>query len=122
MLQVGKTVAYCKSISELPSVTAKTVAEAAYAGDQTAKEVYKICGKQLGKALSVFIDLLNPELIIMGSIYGRAKALLEPHMMQVIEREAYFESVAACKIVESGLAENVGDMAALSLAVMSSTE
>lgn len=54
----------------------------------------------------------------MGSIYGRAKSLLDARMMQVIEREAYIGARKVCKIVPAGLGENIGDMAALSLAVM----
>ncbi|OOQ59426.1 ROK family protein [Mucilaginibacter pedocola] len=119
MLQVGKTTGYCKHISELTGVTAKSIAEAAHAGDETAIEVYRICGHYLGKALALFIDILNPELIVLGSIFGRAESLLRPAMMEVIEKEAYFESVEACKIVPAGLSENVGDMAALSLAILS---
>jgi glucokinase len=117
--QVGETVSYCDSVSNLHLISAKSVAAAAFEGDETAKEVYRICGEYLGKALAVFIDLLNPEMIILGSIYGRAKDLIEPAMEEVVRREAYFESVASCKIVSAGLAENVGDMAALSLAMMS---
>ena len=36
-----RTCAYCKSYAELEAVTAKTVADAAYSGDETATEVYK---------------------------------------------------------------------------------
>ncbi len=120
MLQVGKVTAYCQHITELPQITAKSIAEAAFAGDETAKEVYRICGHYLGKALALFIDILNPELIILGSIYSRSEALLKPAMMEAIGREAYFESVEACRIVGAGLSENVGDIAALSLAILSS--
>jgi glucokinase len=117
--QVGQTVGYCGSISDLHLISAKSVAEAAFDGDETAKEVYRICGEYLGKALAMFIDLLNPELIILGSIYGRAQSLIERAMMEVIHREAFFESVSGCKIVPAGLGENIGDIAALSLAMMS---
>jgi len=116
-LQVGRSAAYCKSVNELPLITAKSVAEAAFDGDETALEVYRICGRYLGTALALFIDLLNPELIVLGSIYGRARQLLDPVMWEVIRREAYFGSVAACQIVPAGLGEQIGDMAALSLAV-----
>ncbi|NCD71719.1 ROK family protein [Mucilaginibacter agri] len=119
MLQVGKSVAYCNSIEELTQLTAKSIAEAAFAGDETALAVYQLCGQYLGKALALFIDMLNPELIILGSIFGRSEELLRPAMMESINQEAYFESIAACKIVPAGLSENVGDMAALSLATMS---
>jgi len=66
--------------------------------------------------------MLNPELIILGSIYGRTQELLEPVMLEVIKKEAYFESVEACKIVPAGLGENIGDIAALSLALLSNQD
>ncbi|MBL4674721.1 MAG: ROK family protein [Mucilaginibacter sp.] len=121
-LQIGKAAAFCKTPSDLSGITAKSIAEAAFAGDKTAKEVYRICGEYLGKALSLFIDMLNPEMIILGSIYGRAQALLDPALYKVINEEAYFESVTACKIVPAGLSEEIGDIAALSLAVMVKNE
>jgi glucokinase len=121
-LQIGKKVSFCENIDELPKITAKSVAEAAYQGDAAAIRVYDLCAEYLGRALAMFIDILNPEMIILGSIYGRAKSLLEPKMMQVLDREAYFESRDVCRIVPAGLAENIGDIAALSLAVMSNPE
>jgi glucokinase len=118
-LQMGETVSYCDSLDDLPSVTAKSVADAAAAGDETAIEVYRVCGEYLGRGLSLLIDILNPELIILGSIYGRAKVLLETAMMKVINNEALHDSRQACRIVPAGLSENIGDMSALSLALLS---
>jgi len=115
--QVGLGVSYCGSVAGLPSITAKAVAEAAFAGDPTAIEVYRICGRYLGKALAMFIDLLNPEVIVLGSIYGRTRELLDEVMWAVIREEAYFGSVEACRIVPAGLGESIGDIAALSLAL-----
>ena len=53
---------------------------------------------------------------------ARAKELIEPHMKKVIEMEAIPDSHRACKIVQAGLSEHLGDMAALSLAVLSEDE
>ena len=119
-IQVGGTVAYCQSIEELDGISAKSIAAAATAGDKVAIEVYRICGSYLGKALSILIDILNPELIIIGSIYGRAKHLLEPSMTEAINKEAFRDSRDACKIVPAALSENIGDMAALTLAFITS--
>jgi glucokinase len=118
-IQVGQKVSFCNSLDDLPKLTAKTVAEAAYNGDELAIAIYNTCAEYLGRGLSLLIDILNPEVIIMGSIYGRARSLLDTRMMQVIEREAYIGAHSVCKIVPAGLGENIGDMAALSLAVMS---
>ena len=115
-LQMGEKVSFCKSINEVHLLTAKSVAEAAYRGDSTAIDIYKTCGLYLGKGLSLLIDILNPEMIILGSIYGRAQPLIEPYMREVIEREAIPAAHQACSIVPAALSENIGDIAALALA------
>ena len=115
-LQLGEKVSFCKSIQDLHLLTAKTVAEAALAGDPLAIDIYKTCGQYLGRGLSLLIDILNPELIILGSIYGRAQTLIEPHMRAVISEEAIPASYQACRIAPAALGENIGDYAALALA------
>lgn len=117
-LQMGEQVSFCKTLNDLPNLTAKIVAEAAYQGDELAGDIYATCGEYLGKGLAILIDVLNPEVIILGSIFGRVKPLLEVSMWKTIEKEAYAESFRSCKIVPAGLAENIGDMAALSVAAM----
>jgi len=117
-LQMGRKTGFCNSMEELPAITAKAVAEAAYEGDATAIDVYKTSGHYLGKGLSLLIDLLNPEMIILGGIYGRAQSLIEPSMTSVIEQEALPASFKACKIVPALLGEQIGDYAALALADM----
>jgi glucokinase len=118
-LQMGQKVSFCKSLNELPFLTAKMVAEAAYNGDEIAINIYKTCAEYLGRGLSLLIDILNPEIIILGSIYGRTKELIEPYMKEVIKKEAIYDSSRVCRIVPAGLSENLGDIAALSLAVIS---
>jgi glucokinase len=121
-IQMGKKVAFCNSLAELAQVNARVIAEAALKGDATATEVYRLCAQYLGRGLSVLIDVLNPEMIILGSIFGRARALLEPEMIRVIQQEAFDDSYRACQIVPAGLEEQIGDMAALCLASMISEE
>jgi len=119
-IQMGKKTLYCDSLENLPLVSAKSIAEAAYAGDETAIEVYKTISEYLGKGLSLIIDILNPQVIILGSIFGRAKDLIEPHMWRIINQETISYSSAQCKIVPAELSENIGDMAALVLAIEAS--
>ena len=114
--QMGEKVSICNGFDDLPNLTAKTVAEAAYKGDEVAIDIYKTCAEFLGRGLAVLIDVINPELIILGSIYGRAKSLIEPHMRKTLEEEAISTSYKNCRIVSPGLSENIGDMAALALA------
>jgi glucokinase len=115
-IQNGEKPALCPTPEGLPGISARTVADAAFEGDETAKDIYRISGRYLGKALAVLIDVLNPEVIILGSIYGRAQQLIEPSMNEAIRQEALSYAREACRIVPAGLGENIGDYAALSVA------
>ncbi len=116
MLAAGKTPSYCRDEAALPSVTAQSVAEFARAGNSDALEIYENCGYMLGRGLAVIIDMLNPEKIVIGSVYARAEDLLAPAMHRALEKEALPASLAACQIVPAGLSENIGDIAALCVA------
>ena len=114
--QMGESVSFCKSTEELNSITAQIVAEAAMNGDELALQIYRISGQFLGKGLSVLIDILNPEMIVIGSIFARSKELLEPFAMEIIKKEALSLSGGVCSIVPAMLGEDLGDYAALSVA------
>lgn len=117
-LAEGVEMSFCKDKTELNSITAKSVAEAAAAGDETAREIYGICGEQLGKGLAVIIDILNPEAIVIGSIYERSSALLKEKMQETLEREALSLSCGVCRILPAELGDSIGDFAALGIAFM----
>ena len=117
-LQMGKSVSYCAGFDELNGITAKSVAELAFAGHTDAREVYRICGEKLGRGLAVLIDILNPEKIVIGSVFQRSHALLTPSMEEVLKAECLSVSRSACRIVPAALGENIGDYAALSIAAM----
>ncbi len=116
-LQMGEKVSFCESFDKLMEIDAKTVADAARNGDPLAREVFRISGEYLGKGLSMLIDILNPEIIVIGSIFARCKDLLWPWTSVVIEREALVHSRKACKIVPAALGESIGDYAALAVAL-----
>lgn len=101
----------------LDSITAKSISEAAVAGDELALAIMEKVGRKLGQALAILVDILNPERIVIGSIYARQQALLEPYMREELNREALAVSLNACRIVPSGLGEQVGDAASLSVAM-----
>lgn len=118
-LQIGDKVSYCESMEALSEITAKTIAECANQGYDDACEVYRICGEKLGEGLSIIIDILNPEMIVIGSVFQRSEALLRDAMEQKIKKEALCHSRRVCKIVPALLKENIGDYAALAVATIS---
>ena len=117
-LQMGKSVSYCNSREEIDLITAKSIAECAMQGNYDAKEVYHICGEKLGQGLSVLIDILNPEMIVIGSVFQRSEILLREAMEETIRKESLSLAREVCKIVPAALTENIGDYAALSIAAM----
>ena len=68
--------------------TAKDIAMAASDGDKTAKEIYSLSGKYLGRMLAILMDILNPECIVIGSIFQRSGHLLIDSMNDTIKKEA----------------------------------
>ncbi|GGD50447.1 ROK family protein [Paenibacillus nasutitermitis] len=112
----GEHPAYCPQPSDLAAVTAERVGLAAQQGDPLAIEVFRLVGRKLGKGLSVLIDLLNPQLIIIGSIYGRQQALLDETLYDVLKAETLSHSLEVCRIVPAALGEQIGDYASLSVA------
>jgi len=116
-LQCGEKVSFCPAIGQLGEITAKSVWEAAEAGDELAKEVYIISGEYLGRGLSLLIDLLNPDRIVIGSIFARCNDLLWPPASKVIQEECLRVSARDCRVVPAGLGEQVGDYAALTVAL-----
>ena len=102
--------------------TAKDLCEAASHGDKTAARILQISADYLGMGLSILIDLLNPERIILGGIYSRNEKLFAPGALRVIRREALARSQSVCRILPSGLGEKIGDIASLCVALMDELE
>ncbi len=100
------------------TISAKELSQLAFAGDPFAKKVFARSGEMLGQGLSVLIDILNPERIILGGVYMRSAELLIPTMEKELKREALDCNREVCEILPAKLSENIGDYAALSVAIL----
>lgn len=115
-LQQNALPTWCPTAEEIDAVTAKSVADAANAGDELACGIYRDSGCALGRGLALLIDILNPEMIVIGSIYQRAEHLLAPYAEEEIRKNALRQSAQVCRVVPAKLANGIGDYAAISLA------
>jgi len=97
-------------------ISAKTMYEQACNGNKFCKAVFKKSGQMLGRLLSMLVDLLNVEKIVIGGIYMRANKLLYKEAIKVMKKECLPFSYDVVTIVPAGLSENIGDIAALSIA------
>ena len=117
-----KAPAYYRDGMSKREVTARAVAEAAMLGDETAKEVYRISGDYLGRGLAVLVDVLNPEVIVIGSVFARSGALMTDSLEKSLFAEALAESLAVCRVVPAELGESIGDCAAIAAAIFRGEE
>lgn len=115
--QLGQSVAFCPDTRALEQLDARQVASAARNGDALAQEIYRLSGEALGKGVALLIDILNPQVIVIGGIFARCHDLLWPAARAVLTRECLAASLAACRVVPAELGDNVGDYAALAVAI-----
>lgn len=118
----GKDIAFCRNEEEWESLSAKTVALAAADGDTLALEIIQISGEFLGRGLAVLVDILNPECIVIGSIYARNEALLKPFVDRILQEEAIPGAWRVCQVKPAALGEAIGDFAALCVAIYSNQQ
>jgi glucokinase len=97
--------------------TGKGICEAAEAGEAEALQVIDACAFYLGRGIALLIDILNPQCIVIGSIFARSEGLFRPRMESVVDRETLAASRRQCVIVPARLGELLGDKAALGVAV-----
>jgi len=98
-------------------LTAREVIAAAEAGDPVALEIVGLSADYLGRGLAMLIDILNPERIVIGSIFARAEALFRSRAEKAIREEALEPSRARCSLVPAALGEQIGDYASLCVAL-----
>jgi glucokinase len=116
-LENNRPVEFCPSLEKVSELDAKTIFLAAQRGDPVAHEIVKISANYLGMGLSVLIDILNPECIVIGSIYERNEELFKPFIEQVLQREAIPSARKVCQIKPAELGDSIGDYAALCVAM-----
>ena len=109
---------YTAAGENFDNITARLIAELANEGDQFCKDIYAACGKRLGMLLSFMMDMINPEVIVLGGVFMRSSHLIRPAMEEVIAEEALPHASKVCRVLPAGLGENIGDYAALAVAFM----
>ena len=96
----------------------KDVAAAAMAGDKEAIRVFEEAGYWLGRAVAILVDLLNPQKIVLGSIYQRSGELMRPAMEKVLGEECLPANLSVCEIVPCALGEEMGGYGCMAVAEM----
>lgn len=114
----GQSVDFWPETKPLESITAKEICVAAQDGSEIAQSILNCSASYLGAGLAVLLDILNPECIVIGSIFTRTEKYFRPTMEAMIAQEALLQSAEKCRIVPAILGDSIGDVAALTIAVM----
>lgn len=105
-------------LKQLGGKSAARIAEEAAKGDKEALSVISRSAAYLGRGLAIIIDMLNPEIFVIGSIYARNEKLFKSIAGEEIRREALPGAARACRIVPAKLGDSIGDYGALCVALL----
>lgn len=113
----GRTLSYDKGDGALDALTTRALADMAKAGECDALCIFEKSAAKLGEGLAILIDLFNPDTIVIGSVYARCEELFYPRMSKTLRKLALPKSLECCRIVPAMLGEEIGDIAALCVAI-----
>ena len=99
-------------------LTTKDIFGYVRAGEPFCTRVFRESAEKLATILAYTIDILNPEVIVLGGVFMRNADLFMAEIAPILEREALPGALKVCRIVPAGLSENIGDYAALAVANM----
>lgn len=108
---------YPKSVLQNKSrLTSLDVFEAGKNGDELALEVFRLMGFYLGIALADLVNVLNPEVIVIGGGASAGWDLFIGHVQDQIRKRAFAEPADRAKIVRAKLGDDAGILGAAKLA------
>ncbi len=111
---------YATSLAEIADydrfgLTPAIIAEEAKNGDAVALEVYEETGYYLGLCVANLINLLNPEMVVIGGGIAQAGEIILDPIRRTANACAIRSLSRTCRIVPAELGDNAGIMGAIAL-------
>lgn len=100
---------------EIDQVKSEHLLEAARAGDSLAMSLIEETGYYMGWGIANLVNVLNPEIVLIGTIAVAAGDLLLDPIRQTVADMAMQRPAEAVKIMPADLGDAVGDLAAIAL-------
>ncbi len=95
-------------LHQTEDLTSARVYEAGKAGDELALEVFRQMGIYLGIGLASLVNLLNPQVIVIGGGLANGWELFEKHMHQQVIERAFPIPAGSVKIVRAQGGDDAG--------------
>lgn len=109
-------------IADLDEITSYEVYQAGIAGDKAAIEVFRKLGFYLGVALGGLVNVLNPEVIVIGGGASNGWDLFETPLKEEVKQRAFDSPAERAKIVKATIGDDAGILGAALLAIRYGTE
>ena len=93
------------------------IARYARRGDADALSLMESAGERLGEGVALIADMLNPERVVIGSVFARCEDLLRAPMERALAREALPPALAGLQVLAAQTGERLGDYAAVMVAL-----
>lgn len=98
-------------------ITLKEIFESAKRGESPAIDVVRDAGRRMGIRVAYLVNLLNPEMVIIGGGIEQAGIALIEEIKEAVSEWCFEESAHGTKIVPSRLGENAVALGAASLII-----
>ena len=102
------------SVLQNHTLSAQTIYEAALQGDALAEVIFKTVGTYLGVAIANLMNVLNPEIIVIGGGVANAWSIFESTMREEVQRRAFSSTT---RIVAAACGDDAGVLGAARLAM-----
>ena len=102
-------------IEDMTALTSVKIYQAALAGDELARDVFRETGTYLGVALGSLINILNPEMIIIGGGASKAWDFFYPAMMDEMRKRVLTRMAQQVRVVPARLGDEAGLIGACGL-------
>ena len=116
-MNAGTIPAWIRDGHTMDEIDARLIAEYARHGDADALAIFNVVGDMLGRGIALLVDTLNPERIVIGSIFGRCEPLLRESMYRSLREEAIPYALEGLSIVPAQTGESLGDYAGVMAAL-----
>ena len=114
-----KTLIVDKAGGNIDQITTKSLADAVRAGDKFAAAEWDAFMEHLAHGMSNIIMILNPEVIVLGTIAIHEGDLVLKPLREKMRRYTGEWPLNSCKIVPSKLGVEIGELAALAVGIAS---
>ena len=106
LIAEGHSTSIEEAAGGIEAISLQTVIQAAQGGDQLARELVEHAAMQLGIRIAYLVNLLNPEVVVIGGGIEQAGSLLLEPVWRSVKKYAYEEPASLVDVLPAQLGDN----------------